>query len=421
MATRSLVLMLFVGLLLSGCGSSDKKDRPNSRPGITSVPELFAKAESPYIYKVQAGDPDGDALRYALKQSPMGMEMNAETGTMSWIPTLGQGGSHDVVVSVTDGRSSATQPFKLSVETGTVILTQAVSSEGGTVEVPVSEVLGGTKFVYLAGSLNAGDTLTLEKISFPMYAPTDYPVIQIASNRPSAKTTASLASPGLEKLNIVGQPVVVTIPYSDELLEQYNISNEDDLRIFVDKSSSVFHPSLGWKMLRALCNSSEINTSCVDRSTKTVTAKIDFNFEKITLGSDDVFSGFQPRFFETFAGSEESFWSGSPSVNNLLILHGIWASASSFIEENGVVQYFGGPKPLNSFYDNVLFYNYPYCRPISENAIALRNFIAAQNPNAKFDIIAHSMGGLVSRWMIEELGQGQKGNINNLFMLLIAV
>jgi hypothetical protein len=66
-----------------------------------------------YTYNVNATDPDGDTLTYALTTKPAGMTINSTTGLINWTPT--STGYYDVTVEVSDGELSDTQSFTITV------------------------------------------------------------------------------------------------------------------------------------------------------------------------------------------------------------------------------------------------------------------------------------------------------------------
>ncbi|MCB1682848.1 MAG: PASTA domain-containing protein [Pseudomonadales bacterium] len=75
-------------------------------PSITSAPVTQGSVGSPYVYDVQAVDPDpGDTLTYTLLRAPVGMGIDAASGLIQWSPSAA--GAADVDVQVTDstGRS----------------------------------------------------------------------------------------------------------------------------------------------------------------------------------------------------------------------------------------------------------------------------------------------------------------------------
>jgi hypothetical protein len=85
----------------------------NLAPFIASTPPLSAKRATPYIYTLDAEDPDGDVLGYVLLAGPAGMSISPG-GTVSWDPPF-ETGTHlvDVHVTVTDGRDHVEQSWTI--------------------------------------------------------------------------------------------------------------------------------------------------------------------------------------------------------------------------------------------------------------------------------------------------------------------
>jgi hypothetical protein len=75
----------------------------NQAPVITSKPRTLAGTDRPYVYEIEANDPDGDRLSYELLPgAPAGMTLTGRTVT--WAPTVAQLGSQSFQVKVSDGR-----------------------------------------------------------------------------------------------------------------------------------------------------------------------------------------------------------------------------------------------------------------------------------------------------------------------------
>lgn len=78
-----------------------------------------AVAGRQYTYDVDATDPDeGDALTYALIEKPQGMSLDPASGSIQWVPTEAQMGTHNVVVEVVDNSAtpaSGRQSFDVTV------------------------------------------------------------------------------------------------------------------------------------------------------------------------------------------------------------------------------------------------------------------------------------------------------------------
>jgi YD repeat-containing protein len=88
----------------------------NHPPQITSTPSYNAVENVPYNYDVDAIDPEGDKVTYALVTAPPGMALDPVTGLVSWVPGSGDLGTKDVVVSAADTQgASQEQAFTVLV------------------------------------------------------------------------------------------------------------------------------------------------------------------------------------------------------------------------------------------------------------------------------------------------------------------
>ena len=75
----------------------------NLPPVVTSYPKGSARDRG-FRYQLVAEDPDGDAsLRFELADAPDGMEIDADSGEVTWTPRPEQAGTHVVHVVVDDG------------------------------------------------------------------------------------------------------------------------------------------------------------------------------------------------------------------------------------------------------------------------------------------------------------------------------
>jgi len=112
MQKKLLVLLSLLGLITifcTGCLFSE----PNNEPIITSTPITTASVGITYNYNVDATDYDEDILTYTLTTPPIGMIINSSTGVISWTPT--EEGDYSVTVTVSDGKSTDTQSFIITV------------------------------------------------------------------------------------------------------------------------------------------------------------------------------------------------------------------------------------------------------------------------------------------------------------------
>jgi len=149
---KALILLfsvLFLSLLLVGClpsGTTPTPEPENELPIITSTPITTAIVGFVYVYDVNATDPDGDALTYTLSVAPIGMNIDYSTGIISWSPSSFQLGDNEVVVRVSDGTSSVTQSFVITVSLiGRILESIEVLPE--TMELSVAQSLSITSVI----------------------------------------------------------------------------------------------------------------------------------------------------------------------------------------------------------------------------------------------------------------------------------
>ncbi|MBE9078257.1 cadherin domain-containing protein [Romeria aff. gracilis LEGE 07310] len=88
----------------------------NQGPTIQTLPVREVLGGQPYLYDVNATDPNGDVLTYQLLSAPQGMAIDAQSGVISWDTATSDRGSHAVLIQVSDNRGGITkQSFTLSV------------------------------------------------------------------------------------------------------------------------------------------------------------------------------------------------------------------------------------------------------------------------------------------------------------------
>ncbi len=77
----------------------------NSAPQIISNAPATAAVDVPYLYRVEASDPDaGDILTFSMPEGPAGMVIEEASGLVRWTPAPAQRGIQVVVVKVRDAR-----------------------------------------------------------------------------------------------------------------------------------------------------------------------------------------------------------------------------------------------------------------------------------------------------------------------------
>jgi len=115
---KKILIALLLGLIsisITGCLSMIFPE-PNNPPAITPIPDATITVGETLTYPVEAADPDeGDTLIYSLTTNPStNMAINPTTGLISWTTPTATG-SFEVVVEVSDGKSSDTESFTVTV------------------------------------------------------------------------------------------------------------------------------------------------------------------------------------------------------------------------------------------------------------------------------------------------------------------
>ena len=91
----------------------------DEEPYFTSDPEedeaTTATEDVEYTYSVTAADPDGDALTITAPTRPSWLSFNSGTNVLSGTPLNAHVGDHDVILEVTDGITTITQSFTITV------------------------------------------------------------------------------------------------------------------------------------------------------------------------------------------------------------------------------------------------------------------------------------------------------------------
>lgn len=127
----------------------------NRPPSIDSSPPTSGTEGESYSYAIEASDPDGDDLNYALNEAPdwASISGNTITGT----PGYSDSGVHDFVVTVSDGSASDSQSFTVTVD----------NSDRGpsiTSSPPTSAVEGGEYSYVIEASDPDGDDISITLI-----------------------------------------------------------------------------------------------------------------------------------------------------------------------------------------------------------------------------------------------------------------
>ncbi|NLS91835.1 MAG: hypothetical protein GXX96_06600, partial [Planctomycetaceae bacterium] len=91
----------------------------NEAPVLDSVPLTEAVAGQPYEYLAHATDPDGAAVVYLLQSGPDGLDVDPQTGRVTWSPTVASPLQANVVLHAYDPRGGrGAQQFTINVTSG---------------------------------------------------------------------------------------------------------------------------------------------------------------------------------------------------------------------------------------------------------------------------------------------------------------
>jgi hypothetical protein len=142
-------------------GGAGGSEQPRGPVAFTSTPVTDAKVGQPYAYTAKAEQQNpkpGDTLKYGLVKGPTGMNVDLDSGLVSWTPVPGQEGMQDVELTASgpDGQN-AQQKFTIDVKPEVMIATlhpAAGSSAGGE---PVT--IGGYGFLKGKVEVLFGDLL----------------------------------------------------------------------------------------------------------------------------------------------------------------------------------------------------------------------------------------------------------------------
>lgn len=137
------------------------ENAPNLPPVFTTLPDRITSVDDSYRYDAHATDPDQGGLTFALLQSPTGMQVDAVSGVVTFVPTSSQLGNHRVELQVQDGQGgNATQTFDLVVGSSPNEAPRFTST-------PLSGATVGKGYFYRATAVDADDAFTFELVTGP--------------------------------------------------------------------------------------------------------------------------------------------------------------------------------------------------------------------------------------------------------------
>ncbi|HEY7910269.1 MAG TPA: hypothetical protein VIG62_00025 [Blastocatellia bacterium] len=294
-----------------------------------------------------------------------------------------------------------------------------IGRDGGKVEVvDAGSPCYGAKVFIPPGGVSAKTPVSITAKADPAYPPDVTPVA---------------VGPTETRLNT---PAEVEIPYSDQLVKNSGIKDEQELAVFAqDEKTGRFHA------LKKTGHDANKNLIRAETDRLTVFAVMSLQmfsayFQRaglldpaeemaLTLSEDlghskDVADKAPGQFLvsnslverKTRIGKGSLRQLSNPGAHNLILVHGAMSGAEAFALEGGLVNKEGLLEGLKQDYDNVVAFQYPWGKRIDETgALLARELIKYNVQNA--DIIAHGTGGLIARWAIEQ-EEGVKNRINNL-------
>jgi RHS repeat-associated protein len=135
----------------------------NNAPTITSSPVLEAVAGLPYQYQIRAQDADGDAIAFRLDTPITGLNIDSNSGVITWTPINTQIGQQTVQITASDGKGGeATQTFDIQV------VASATNAAPEITSTPRTTIPLGSNYLYsVAVSDPNGDPLTFSLSNAP--------------------------------------------------------------------------------------------------------------------------------------------------------------------------------------------------------------------------------------------------------------
>ncbi len=135
----------------------------NAAPVFVSSPATAVAPDELYVYQVLAQDAEQEVVQYALLVGPLGMVLDSVSGRLTWTPSVGELGVHEVVVEARDlAGGVTTQQWRLQV---TVLSGQQPPF---FTTAPVTHSSVGASFAYVAAAMDPnGDDLTFTLLDGP--------------------------------------------------------------------------------------------------------------------------------------------------------------------------------------------------------------------------------------------------------------
>jgi hypothetical protein len=142
---------------------------PTSAPWISGAPAGTAREKELYTFLPQAGDADGDTLRFSIANKPSWATFTTNSGLLSGIPPAGSAGTYsNIVISVSDGPSTRSLP------TFGIVVATAANSPPVIYGVPPTSVQAGNRYNFRPTASDPdGQALTFAIQNLPRWASFD--------------------------------------------------------------------------------------------------------------------------------------------------------------------------------------------------------------------------------------------------------
>ncbi|MFT6702941.1 MAG: hypothetical protein ACJAUM_002818 [Pseudomonadales bacterium] len=168
-------LVLITGLVFGMAACDDDSLAPppsppaeNNAPVINSTAVETADEDQAYTYTFSATDADADTLTFASTTLPTWLTFDVATGVLSGTPAAADVGSHDVVLTVTDGEDTATESFTIVVTAAPDQVAPTFTSTG------IVTGMVGSAYSYTATAEDENfDDLTFSAATVPAWAAFD--------------------------------------------------------------------------------------------------------------------------------------------------------------------------------------------------------------------------------------------------------
>ncbi|MGY5797351.1 Ig-like domain-containing protein [Rheinheimera faecalis] len=137
------LIWLFPLVLLSACGSDDKK---NSAP-VFAEASFVTETETQVMDQLMATDPDGDMLSYSIDSQPANGSLTLNNnGDFVYQPKAEYTGSDSFVARVTDGEFTASATIRVEVNRAIVSFLQYSKAAFGQQETDMALSTNGRDF-----------------------------------------------------------------------------------------------------------------------------------------------------------------------------------------------------------------------------------------------------------------------------------